>query len=171
MRTATAVVALALALTASASHAGLEGSVVVLVSPQGVIEPGEMYEYVFRLDRDSSSEEYVSEIHITYPPGMLPITYTWGYQELAPGRPTFNQWSYLETVSWWERDPVNGGVHGGESMEFWVTVSTWEDLPPGAEGLIGWMIKGNQSSENEGLVDVETPVDSGSWSGIKALYR
>jgi hypothetical protein len=171
MRIATLTVALALTLAAVASNADLEGSVVVLVSPEGVIDPGETYDYVLRLDRDSSSEEYVTEIHITYPPGMLPITYTWGYQELEPGRPTFNQWSYLETVSWWEQDTVNGGVHSGESMEFWVTVSTSDQLPPGAEGFIGWRIEGNQSGVAEGLVKVETPVDAQSWSRIKSLYR
>ncbi|MBN2565170.1 MAG: hypothetical protein JXB46_05620 [Candidatus Eisenbacteria bacterium] len=165
------VVALALVGMAVTAYADLSGSYVSLVEPQGAIVPGETYVYVFRIDRDLSSAEHVTEIDITFPPGMLPITYTMGFDELDPGRPTFLMWPYLEKASWWEQDTVSGGVHAGESMEFWVTVSTLSTLPDGAEGTIAWRIEGNQSSVNEGLVGVETPVGHGTWSQIKLLYR
>jgi hypothetical protein len=163
--------ALIVLVTAAGALAGLEGTSVSLVEPQGAIVPGETYVYVFRIDRDLSSGEYVTAIDIEFPAGMLPITYTMGYDELEPGRPTFIQWPYLETASWWEQDPVNGGVHMGESMRFWVTVSTWSGLPDGAEGTIMWRVEGSQSSVNEGLVGVETVVDPCSWSHVKSLYR
>jgi hypothetical protein len=136
MRGIVTALAMILAMTAGVVHAGLEGSCVNLVSPEDPIEPGETYVYMLRLDRDLSSSEYVTEIDIVFPPGMLPLTFTMGFDELEPGRPSFNQWPYLETASWWEQDTENGGIHMGESMEFWVTVSTWEGLPEGAEGTI-----------------------------------
>jgi hypothetical protein len=167
----TVLLALATAALATVAFAGLDGSTITLLAPEGDLFPGETYDYKFHLERDNSSDEYVSEIHIVFPAGMQPITFTQGYDELEPGRPDFNQWSYLERASWWERDPTTGGVHEGESMDLWVKVSTSSILPDGLEGTILWRIVGNESSVKEGLVGVQVPVRPAAWSRIKSMYR
>lgn len=171
-RGAVSAVALALVgLLAVPSSAELDGTSVELVAPVMPITPGEAYVFVFEVSRDDNSDEYLKQIDITFPFGLVPVTHTLGYDEIEDGRPEFNSWPYLQKASWWEEHPESGGIHSGETTRVWATVQTLDIIPDEAIGSIEWSVRGNWGGEAEGECQVATPVDASSWGAIKALFR
>ena len=162
--------ALAIALTMPSS-ADLSGSTVTLYGPTGYLHADTTYMFAFLVSRDWSSAEYLEEVRITFPPGMVLHPLTMGYTRIVYGRPDFACSCWLQEAIWDEMAPEGGGLHIGESAYLWLDVTVTEGVPPGAIGAISWYLLGSDGGTNEGHVDIHTPVRPTTWGSIKSLYR
>lgn len=165
----TCLVGLALAATVVSVSADLAGSSVELVEPSTPIDPGEVYTFVFRVARDWSDDESVVGVAILFPGGFVPDMATMGYAEIVPGRPMFDTMVY-GVVAAWADNTEDGGIHMGEAADVWVDVTVNEAFDPGITIQLDWSLTGGSGGSNSGTCDISTPVESRSWSGIKALY-
>ena len=165
------IVTMFLVCVAGWALADLEGSVVELVDPVYDVGPDETYTFIFRVSRDMSSTEVLTEVLIIfYPVSLTLLGDTMGYDEIEPGRPSFEQINVSGAAHW--RETVDtGGVHAGESTLLWIDVHTGEDTPPWSKGLIGWSVLGASGGQNGGYFYFYTPVRLGTWGAIKALYN
>jgi hypothetical protein len=140
------------------------------VEPVYDIGPDQTYTFIFRVTRDMSSTEVLTEIFIMFYPASLRLhESTMGYDEIAPGRPSFEQVSVSTWARWQETDS-SAGVQAGESTLLWIDVHTSEDTPPWSVGRIGWSVTGAAGGQNGGYLHFYTPVKPRTWGAIKALF-
>jgi len=160
-----------IACAAVPSVADLEGSTVEIVQPVEPVDPDETYTFVFRVSRDMSSTEVLVEVLIMfYPTSLTLYGDTMGYDEIVPGRPSFDQINQSGAAHWSDVS-ATGGIHAGESTLLWIDVHTGADTPPASQGALMWSVQGASGSVNVGHLYFYTPVEHGTWSAIKALYR
>jgi hypothetical protein len=165
------IVAALIVCSAACALADLEGSTVELVEPAEPVDPDVTYTFTFRVCRDASSEEVVTDVVIMFCPSDLTLYgETMGYDEIVPGRPSFEQLNELGVAHWSEVSET-GGIHAGESTLLWIDVHTGEDTPPASQGLISWSVLGADGGINIGHLYFYTPVEARTWSAIKSLYR
>ncbi len=165
------VAALMLASACGWAHADLEGSTVHLIEPIYGVEADQTYTFVFQVVRDMSSTEILTEVLIMFYPSSLTVYgHTMGFDEIEPGRPSFELINVSGAVHWRETDDA-AGIRAGESTLLWVDVRTAPDTPPWSKGLIGWGVQGAAGGSNNGFFYFYTPVEPGTWGAIKALYR
>jgi len=150
----------------------LKGTTVSLVAPTYPLDPATTYTYVFYVERDWSSAEYLEEIHFDFPIGLVPQSGTMGYDVIWSGHPNFTMSVGFGNTraTWHASGSVNSTLHMGESINVWVNVRTSDSLPPGAWNTIHWWLGGSWSSEKDGEFVVHTPVERTSWGAIKAMY-
>ena len=165
------VTALVLTSICGWAHADLEGSTVYLVEPIYGVEADETYTFVFQVVRDMSSTEVLTEVFVMfYPTSLTVYGHTMGFDEIEPGRPSFEFINQSGAVHWRETDDT-AGIRAGESTLLRVDVHTAPDTPTWSKGLIGWSVMGASGSQNGGYFYFYTPVEPGTWGAIKALYR
>ena len=165
------IVAIVVASACGWALADLEGSTVRLVEPIYGVEADETYTFIFEVSRDTSSTEVLTEVFVMfYPTSLTVYGETMGFDEIEPGRPSFEFINQSGAVHWRETDDA-GGVHAGESTLLWVDVYTAPDTPSWSKGLIGWSVMGASGSQNGGYFYFYTPVEPCTWGAIKALYR
>ena len=151
--------------------AGLEGSIVELLEPLYDVGPDQTYTFIFRLTRDMSSTEIVTEVYVMfYPTSLTLLGETMGYDELEPSRPSFEQIQVSGVAHWRETDET-AGVRAGESILLWIDVHTSPDTPPWSAGHISWGVMGAEGGQNGGHLYFYTPVELRTWGAIKALFR
>ena len=161
---------LVLVLVAASAWASLDGSVVLLANPIGLIDGDTYYTFAFWVDNGSYSSEHIRKVAITFP-YELAVCYssTMGFDEIVSGRPDFSMSVFSSECTW--SDSFNGGIHMLEDTSIWVDATTFPDIPQGAVGYIHWRLDGNWGSTVEGDIQFFTPVENRSWGSIKAMYR
>jgi hypothetical protein len=141
-----------------------------LVEPVYGVEADSTYTFVFLVTRDMSSSEILTEAHVFfYPTSLTVYAHTIGFDEIEPGRPSFEFENQSGVVVWRETDET-AGIRAGESTLLRVDVHTAPDTPPWSKGLIGWGVDGPSGGSNGGYFYFYTPVQAGTWGAIKALY-
>jgi len=164
-------VTLVLVLVCGCAFADFSGSTMHIVEPIYGIEADSTYTFVFLVTRDMSSTEILTEARVFfYPVNITPYAHTIGFDEIEPGRPSFEFINQSSVVVWREIDDT-AGIRAGESTLLRVDAHMGADTPPWSKGLIGWGVKGASGSSNAGYFYIYTPVSPGTWGAIKALYR
>ena len=158
-------------LACGSAHADLDGTTVELVGPGVHVDPDSTYTFAFRVSRDMSSTEIVTSVMVLfYPVDLTLYQASMEFDEIVPGRPSFEM-EVQSTAATWEETRDLGGIHAGESTVVRVDVHTGVSTPPASKGLIGWGAGGAEGSTNGGYIWFYTPVESTSWGRIKALYQ
>ena len=159
-----------LVLASVSAWASLDGSVVLLANPIGLIDGNTYYTFAFWVDNGSYSSEYIRTVTITFPYGLAAYySWTMGFDEIVAGRPDFNMSVSITECTW--SDAYSGGVHMLEDTFIWVDGTTFPSIPQGAVGYIHWRLDGNWGDTVEGDIQFFTPVEASSWGSIKAMYR
>ena len=142
-----------------------------IVEPIYGIEADSTYTFVFLVTRDMSSTEILTRASVLfYPSNITILPHTIGFDEIEPGRPSFEFFNQSTHVAWEETDD-SAGIRAGESTLLRVDAHMGADTPPWSKGLVGWSVVGASGSHNGGYFYIYTPVSPGTWGAIKALYR
>jgi len=164
---------LVLALAVPAAAFEIDGATVTLISPTSVA-PGGTYTMLFTVQNASSDAEWIVDIHISFPGGVLDQS-SMGHELIATGRPSFAMTvdPTVPKAMWDDNDGGYGEIYSTEACDVWVDW-TAPAVFPGTQ--IFWELWGDVYGAEphyvNGYIDLAvTAVDQATWSSIKAMYR
>ncbi len=153
----------------------IEGAYVDLVSPAAdELVPGETMTLQFIVQNDSQDAEWITDVHIAFPDGFVLHQSTMAYDDIVPGRPSWDM--YVPPVDHTAIYEDNNGGYG----EVWDIEMTYVyidvTVPDQLYGCIYWSLWGDEWGGEPhwvcGCIDIGfSPVETVTWGAIKAMYN